>query len=105
VWCLRTDVDAESSNSLRQRCVGTVHATVALEGFRAELRRQRRRHDGISIAPRSPKLDVAVRYQRGGEAVYLTEGPIRRAGERVVLDFSRSHMDMVFAYIGVAFGR
>jgi len=50
-------------------------------------------------------LDLAVRYHRGGEALYLTEGAVHPVGDQVVLDFSRSRTDMVLFCVGVAFGR
>ena len=55
--------------------------------------------------PGTPKLDFSVRYLRGGEADYLTEGAVRPEGANAVLDFSRSRTDMLTVYIGVAFGR
>jgi hypothetical protein len=60
---------------------------------------------GFGSPPRIAKLDLAIRYHRGGEAVYLTEGAIQRTGEGIVLDVSRSRTDMVVLYIGMAFGR
>ena len=54
---------------------------------------------------RSPRLDIAVRYLSGGEAEYLTEGAVRRDGDQLVLDFTRSRTDMMTVYVGVAFGR
>jgi hypothetical protein len=56
-------------------------------------------------APGGAKLDLAARYLWGGEARYLTEGAIRRQGDQVSFDVSRSRTDMVLVYIGVAFGR
>lgn len=65
---------------------------------------------GVTIGFRSspawsPRLDLSVRYHRGEEAGYLTEGAIDRDGNRAILHVSRSATDMVMAYIGVAFGR
>ncbi len=64
---------------------------------------------GVMIAfgspPRSARLDVSVRYLRGGEANYLTQGAIRREAGQAILDISRSRTDMVLVYIGVAVGR
>src|SRR5262245_33697804 len=62
---------------------------------------------GFRSSPRPPRLDLdlSVRYLRGTEAQYLTEGAIRREGGRAFFDFSRSRTDMVAVYIGIAFGR
>ncbi len=60
---------------------------------------------GFGSPPHLAKLDVSVRYLRGGEADYLTEGAIRREGGQAFADISRSRTDMVLVYIGVAFGR
>ena len=54
---------------------------------------------------RAPRLDFAVRYVRGGRADYLTEGSLHTAGDQVIRDFSRSRIDRLDLYIGVAFGR
>jgi hypothetical protein len=54
---------------------------------------------------RAAKLDLALRYHRGGEAQYLTEGGIRMIGEGQPPEFSRSRTDMVIFYIGIALGR
>lgn len=64
---------------------------------------------GIMIAfsarEQAPRLDLSVRYLRGGTAEYLTEGAVREEGNKLVLDFSRSNTDMVVICIGVAVGR
>lgn len=64
---------------------------------------------GVMIAfssrEHAPRLDVAIRYLRGGRARYLTEGALRIDGGRLIRDFSTSRTDMVDLYIGVAFGR
>lgn len=52
-----------------------------------------------------PRLDISVRYQHGGDATYLTQGAIVRQGETAIYDFSRSPIDMVTFYFGVAIGR
>lgn len=60
---------------------------------------------GFSARERAPRLDLSVRYLKGGTAEYLTEGAVREEGDRLILDFSRSSTNMVMVYIGVAFGR
>jgi len=60
---------------------------------------------GFGAAPWPARLDVSVRYLRGGEADYLAEGGIRREGGQAFLDISRSQTNMVLVYIGIAFGR
>lgn len=60
---------------------------------------------GFTSSPRSPRLDLSVRYHRGGVAEYLTEGAIVREGGRATLNLSRSRTDMVMVYCGVAIGR
>ena len=64
---------------------------------------------GVMVAfgspPSAARLDLSVRYLKGGEAEYLKEGGIRREGGRAFLDVSRSRTDTVLIYIGVAFGR
>jgi hypothetical protein len=55
--------------------------------------------------PGGTRLDASVRYLRGGEARYLTEGAIHRAGSHAVLDISRSRTDIIAIYFGVNFGR
>jgi len=52
-----------------------------------------------------PRLDISVRYQHGGDATYLTQGAIVRQGETAIYNFSRSPIDMVTFYFGVAIGR
>jgi hypothetical protein len=54
---------------------------------------------------RAPRLDVSMRYLRGGRADYLTEGSVRAQGDRVIREFSRSRTDRFGVYIGVVFGR
>ena len=54
---------------------------------------------------RVPRLDVGIRYLRGGRADYLTEGSVRREDGQVIRDFSRSRIDRFGVYIGVVFGR
>ena len=54
---------------------------------------------------RVPRLDIAVRYLRGGRADYLTEGSVRTEGGEVIREFSRSRTDRFGVYIGVVFGR
>jgi hypothetical protein len=54
---------------------------------------------------RVPRLDVAMRYLRGGRADYLTEGSLRMEGGQVIREFSRSRTDRFGVYIGVVFGR
>jgi hypothetical protein len=56
-------------------------------------------------SPWPGRLDVSVRYLRGGEADYLTEGAIRREGGQAFLDISRSPTHMVLVYIGISIGR
>lgn len=51
------------------------------------------------------RLDLSVRYLRGGVADYLTKGAIVRQDGRAILNVSRSRTDMVLAYVGVAVGR
>jgi hypothetical protein len=60
---------------------------------------------GFGSSPQSPRLDLSVRYHRGNEAQYLTEGAIRIEGGRALMDFSHSRTDMVIFYAGVALGR
>ncbi len=60
---------------------------------------------GFRSSLRSPRLDLSVRYHRGGEAQYLTKGAIVREGGRAILDFSRSRTDMIMVYVGLAGGR
>ena len=64
---------------------------------------------GVMVAfgspPSAARLDMSVRYLKGGEAEYLKEGGIRREGGQAFLDVSRSRTDTVLIYIGVAFGR
>ncbi len=60
---------------------------------------------GFGSSPSAARLDISVRYLKGGEAEYLREGAIRREGGQAFLDFSRSRTDMVMIYIGVAVGR
>jgi len=60
---------------------------------------------GFGSSPWPARLDVSVRYLRGGEAEYLTEGGIRREGAQAFLDISRSPTNMVLVYIGIAIGR
>lgn len=60
---------------------------------------------GFRQSPRSPRLDLSVRYHRGGVAEYLTEGAIVREGDRATFNLSRSRTDMVMAYCGVNIGR
>jgi len=60
---------------------------------------------GFGKAPHIVKLDMSVRYLRGGEADYLIKGAIHREGGQALLDISHSRTDMVLVYIGVAFGR
>jgi hypothetical protein len=59
----------------------------------------------FSAREQAPRLDLSVRYLRGGTAEYLTEGAVREEGNKLVLDFSRSNTDMVVICIGVAVGR
>ena len=54
---------------------------------------------------RVPRLDIAVRYLRGGRADYLTDGSVRTEGSQVIREFSRSRTDRFGVYIGVVFGR
>ena len=60
---------------------------------------------GFGSPPSAARLDISVRYLKGGEAEYLREGAIRREGGQAFLDISRSRTDMVMLYIGVAVGR
>lgn len=60
---------------------------------------------GFRSSPRSPRLDLSVRYHRGGVAEYLTKGAIVRDGDRVTLNVSRSRTDMVMVYCGLTVGR
>lgn len=60
---------------------------------------------GFTSSPQSPRLDLSVRYHRGGVAEYLTEGAIVREGGRATLNLSRSRTDMVMVYCGLAIGR
>ncbi len=60
---------------------------------------------GFGFPPSAARLDISLRYLRGGEAEYLREGAIRREGGQAFFDFSRSRTDMVMLYIGVAVGR
>jgi opacity protein-like surface antigen len=53
----------------------------------------------------SPRLDLSLRYLRGGEASYLPEGGIRVDGGVAVLEISHSRTDMVLLYIGITIGR
>ncbi len=48
-------------------------------------------------------LDFGLRYLRGSEANYLTEGSIRRADGSATLDVSRSRTDLVEIQLGLAF--
>jgi hypothetical protein len=52
-----------------------------------------------------PRLDLSVRYQRGGDATYLTKGAIVREENRATFNFSRSPIDLVTVYVGFAVGR
>lgn len=54
---------------------------------------------------RVPRLDIAMRYLRGGRADYLTDGSVRTEGSQVIREFSRSRTDRFGVYIGVVFGR
>ena len=54
---------------------------------------------------RVPRLDLAMRYLRGGRADYLTDGSVRTEGSQVIREFSRSRTDQFGVYIGVVFGR
>ena len=52
--------------------------------------------------PDSFSLDFAVRYLYGSEAEYLTQGSIIREEGRATLDVTRSRIDLLNVYIGVA---
>ena len=54
---------------------------------------------------RWPRLDIAWRYVRGGNARYLTESAIRIDAGRAVYDFRESRTDHVGLYIGLAWPR
>jgi hypothetical protein len=60
---------------------------------------------GFRPSPRSLRLDLSVRYLRGGEARYLTEGAIHRENGQAIFHFTRSRTDMITVYIGIAVGR
>jgi hypothetical protein len=62
---------------------------------------------GVTYAfhPRWPRLDLALRYVRGGNARYLTEGAIRVDGAQARFDFSESRTDSVALYIGLSMPR
>jgi hypothetical protein len=59
---------------------------------------------GFSSSPRSPRLDIAVRYLSGGEGRYLTEGAIRNEGWASAPATSQSRTNMVTVFMGVSFG-
>jgi hypothetical protein len=50
---------------------------------------------GFGSPPSAARLDISVRYLRGGEADYLRQGTIRREDGQVFLDRSRSRTDMI----------
>jgi hypothetical protein len=54
---------------------------------------------------RVPRLEVGLRYLRGGRADYLTEGSLRTEGDQVIRDFSRSRTDRLGVYVGIVIGR
>jgi hypothetical protein len=60
---------------------------------------------GFGKSPRSPRLDVSVRYLYGGEAEYLTEGALRWGSDATMLLPHRTPTHIVLVDIGVAFGR
>ena len=50
-------------------------------------------------------LEFSIRYLRGGEAQYLTNGAIEREGNVIIhLDITRSRTDAVAVYLGIRFG-
>ena len=55
--------------------------------------------------PSAARLDISLRYLRGGEANYLREGAIQREGGQAFLDINRSRTDMILIFIGVSGGR
>jgi hypothetical protein len=59
---------------------------------------------GFGSPPSAARLDISVRYLRGGEADYLRQGAIRRENGQVFLDKSRSRTDMIAIFIGVSGG-
>jgi opacity protein-like surface antigen len=61
-------------------------------------------HDGTNNTSGKPLqvyVDLNFRYTLGGEADYLKEGSIRRAGGTVIYDITRSRTDISTAHIGV----
>jgi hypothetical protein len=58
-----------------------------------------------SFSPRWPRLDLAWRYVRGGDARYLTADAIRIEAGEAVYDFRQSRTDHVGLYIGLAWPR
>jgi len=60
---------------------------------------------GLSKSPRSPRLDISVRYLSGGEGRYLTDGALRNDNGGSPLTFNQSRTNMVTLYMGVSFGR
>jgi hypothetical protein len=51
-------------------------------------------------------FDMSIRYLRGGETEYLTNGAIRRDGNTIVqMDVTRSRTDAVAVYLGIGFSR
>ena len=59
---------------------------------------------GFAASPRSPRLDVAVRYLSGGQGRYLTERALSTEEGGPPLNFRHSRTNMVTLYVGVRFG-
>ena len=68
---------------------------------REEDRRSRREDDDNKL--HSVYINLSLRYMKGGEAEYLTEGSIEIEGGNVFYDVRQSRTDMVMAKIGVTF--
>jgi hypothetical protein len=60
---------------------------------------------GASYGFRPLRLDLSLRYLRGGHARYLTAGAVRIEGSQAVFDFSESRTDSVAVYLGLAWPR
>jgi hypothetical protein len=59
----------------------------------------------FSSRDRAPRLDLGMRYLRGGRADYLTEGSIHTEAGQLIRDFSRSRTDRFGVYVGAVIGR
>lgn len=57
---------------------------------------------GIGTPTKPALLDISVRFVSGSSSNYLVPGAIRRDGDQLSLDLSRSRATMLLFYIGVA---